>query len=79
MAHNCTERLSQEVQRFGGTADAPQLIDGAVGVLDLNGTPSNGHAITPWKILGMMQAAADFPKDLEASVLSLCVKMDLSR
>ena len=49
-------KIAYTVQRFGGTANAPQLIDGAVGVLDLNGSPGNGHAITPWKILGSYPA-----------------------
>lgn len=49
-------RIAYTVQRFAGPGDDPHLVDGAVGVLDVSGAPTNGHAITPWRILGSYPA-----------------------
>jgi TolB protein len=47
--------IAYTAQRFRTSADATP-VDGAVGLLNVNGKPTNGHPITPWNILGSYPA-----------------------
>jgi len=49
-------KIAYTEQRFQGPAIVAQLIDGAVGLLDVAGSQTNGHPITPWTILGSYPA-----------------------
>jgi TolB protein len=44
------------LQRFRPPASNPRLRDGAIGLLNVDGKPANGHAITPWSNLGSYPA-----------------------